>query len=296
MYEGYRALELIIGPFKESEGKTIRSGSISILSTGSKDTFKIHAKITKKITNYSTISTISVWNLSKDTINRLRTPGLSVRLMSGYENGNMETLYVGGIVGVTVERRNNDIVTNLLCRMGSENLLNAQFSKTYSSGALLSNVIKDIASSIEGITIDPTMIRIGGTIGRSGWSFMGNAIEALNRLGYQFGFSWTIDNGVFVSYPDGQGKETGIVLDENSGLKKVSPQLFGIFQFQKGIDVESVYIQGVGPFKTYTINSRVNPELNGDYLAHTIEYDLCPKTNSWDMDISFFAFYGSDFS
>lgn len=289
MQEGYRALELIIGPFATWEGQKTEAGAISILSTGSADTFKIRANINKSINSVTTLSTISIYNLKQDTINRLSTQGLRVKLLAGYENGNMEVLYVGAIKAVTSEKVSTDMITQLWC-IPSANNIKTQYSKTYSAGTKISSVIRDIASTIPGIIIDPTMIDVPGTIGKAGWSYMGDANSALNRLAFQFGFSWTIDGEVFYAFPDGKGRNTGIVLDETTGLKKVSPQLFGLFSFQKGLDVESMYVQGIHPFNKYEINSKIVPTARGQYLVHTVQYDLCPKTDQWTMSISFLDF------
>ena len=293
-YDTYRALELIIGPFKD--GQTGASnGSINILSTGSVDTFKVHARITKHLSSAANLSTIAVWNLSKDTINRISSePNLRVKLLVGYEKGNFETLYTGGIVSVVNDKVGENLITKITCRTLLANMLTSQYSKTYNAGTQISTIIKETASTIQGVIIDPTMIKIKGTIGPQGWSFVGSAKEALDKLAYQYGFSWNINNDVLVAYKDGTGKETGIVLDETAGLQKVSPQLFGLVQIQKGLDVESLYIPGIQPFHVYTVKSRVNQKSNGKFLLHTVEYDLCPKTDAWTMNMSFTTLYGGE--
>lgn len=291
MYEGYRVLELVIGPFKE--GKDNRGKHImSLLSTGSNDTFKIHARITKHLTSAANLSTIEIWNLSKDTINKLSTePGLYVKLLVGYEKGKRETLYTGGIVRVVNDKVGENLITRIICRTMSASLLSSQYSKTYNSGTQVSTIIKEIASEIEGVVIDPTMIKIKGTIGPQGWSFVGSCKDALDRLAKEYGFSWAIDNDILVAYEDGSGKETGVVLDEAAGLVKVSPQLFGLYQIQKGLDVESMYLPGIRPFNVYTVKTKVNPNLSEKFLLHTVEYDLCPKTDAWSMNMSFTTLY-----
>ena len=112
----------------------------------------------------------------------------------------------------------------------------------------------------------------------------------MKKLGNQYGFSWNINNGVFVAIMDGHPKRTGILLNGKSGLRKVSPRLSGIMQVQQGVDIYSDYRQNVDTGQLIRVESSVDAKLNGNYEVHTIEYDLSPKDNEWSMSISTFRF------
>ena len=300
MYEGYRQIELLIGPFVEGEltnpdGTPKKGGSaLSILSNGSVNTMRVQASISKSIFWVSNTANIIVWNLKKDTINRLRKPGLNVQVLAGFENGNMEVVFSGGIGYVKSERQGPDIITTIMCKTGGMDMLKSSVSISYAGGTPVKQIVTDLVQQIPGVTVDPEKINIKGQIGYAGWSFVGSASDALEKLQFQYGFTCNIDDGMFVVNMDDEAPSLSIVLDEKSGLKRVSPQLYGLFFFQTGWDIESEYVQGVRPGTSITVRSLFEREVKGG--VHTMTYNLCPKTNQWDMSISMLNFFGSDYS
>jgi len=300
MYEGYRQIELLIGPFEEGELRNpdgtpkARGSALSILSNGSLNTMRVQASISKSIFPMSNTANIIIWNLAADTINRLRKPGMNVQILAGYENGNMEVVFSGGIGYVKAERQGPDIVTTLICRTGGMSMLKSAVSISYSGDTSVQTIVTELAQKIPGVTVDPTKIKIKGKIGYAGFSYVGGIEEALNKLAYQYGFTWNVDDGIFVTNMDGEAPRLSAVLDEKSGLRRVSPQLYGLFQIQTGWDIESEYVQGVRPGTSIKVKSLYEREINGG--VHSVNYNLCPKTSQWDMNISILTFFGSDFS
>lgn len=293
MYEGYRQIELLIGPFVEGELKQ-GGNALSIISNGSLDTMRVQASINKSIFPMSNTANIIIWNLKKDTINRLRKPGMNVQVLAGYEHGNMEVVFSGGIGYVKTERQGADFVTTLICRTGGMNMAKSACSVSYTGDTAVQTIVTELAQKIPGITVDPNKIKINGKIGYAGWSYAGSTEDALNKLAYQYGFTWDIDDGIFVTNMDGKAPRQSAVLDEKSGLRRVSPQLYGLFQIQTGWDIESEYAQGVRPGTSITVRSLFEREIRGG--VHSMTYNLCPKSNQWDMNISILSFFGSDFS
>lgn len=301
MYEGYRQIEILIGPFNEGElmdkdGNPKKSGSaLSILSNGSADTMRVQASISKSIMPMSNTANILIWNLSLDTINRLRKPGMSVQVLAGYETGNMEVVFTGGVGYVKAERQGADVITTLICRTGGHSMLQSAVSISYTANTPVQKIVTDLANKIPGVTVDPTKIKINGTIGYAGWSYVGGTEEALNKLAFQYGFTWTIDDGIFVTNKDGEASRISVTLDEKSGLRRVSPQLYGLFLIQTGWDIECEYVQGVRPGTSIKVRSLFNKdEIRGG--VHSMTYNLCPKTDQWEMGITILSFFGSDFS
>jgi hypothetical protein len=162
------------------------------------------------------------------------------------------------------------------------------FSKTYEKGVPVAQIVTEMAKSIPGIVVDPTKINVSGTIGYKGFSYAGSTKNGLQKLADQYGFSWSINNGTFVAMDDMSGRQTSILLNANSGLKEVSPRMFGINQVQEGVDISSIYVQGVDAGQIIRVVSSVSPEMTGSYTCHTIDYDLSPKENQWDMTINSF--------
>lgn len=289
--EGYRELELYIGPLQEWKGNAGLTRAVKIVSNGNNNTLKVRANITKQVVSIMNYSTIQIWNLSRETMNAIRKGGVSVNLYAGYEGMEKELLYSGGVQRVKTERQGTDFVTSLMCLTGGSNLARAITSKTYTQGVPLGDIVRELALSIPGIEVDT--ISVQGNVGNAGWSFIGSTKDALDKLAYQFGFSWNIQDGKFVAVQDGTTFGRGVLLNSSNGLRMISPRLTGPLLIQEGVDIQATYQPGVGPGKSVQIKSETNPELNGTYACHTVDYDLCPKEESWDMSITSFFTFGA---
>jgi hypothetical protein len=294
MGEGYREIELFIGPLREFEaGDGKKASSIHIVSNGNMDTLKVHVSCQKMVVSVTSQCTITIWNLRMETINAIRTAGASVRVYVGFEGQEKNLLYTGSIVSVVTDRQGPDFVTRIICLAGGSSMIRSITSKSYSSGVDLKAAVMELAKQLPGITPDPANVNIRGTIGYSGWSFMGSTKDALDKLAYQFGFSWHIDNGTFIATQDGTYSGDTILLNSANGLRKVSPRLTGPLQIQEGVDIQSQFVPNVGPNVLVRVVSELNPHLNGSYWCHSVGYDLCPKDDAWDMNITSFFTFGA---
>ena len=282
-------LEIQIGPFQEWEGKQGKV-ELKIVSNGDIGTMKVKVHIEKVVAGVPNLGRISIWNLKRSTIDALNEGGKQIRVYAGTRNATKELLYTGSLQGVITQRAGTDYVTTLICRTAESNLARSIVTKTWTEGVPLDTVVREIVSTIPNVIYDPNNKEIKGQIGYKGFSFMGSANDALNKLGNQFGFSWNIDNGVFSAIMDGHPRDAGIRLDSKSGLRNVSPRLSGIKQIQTGVDIFCIYRQSIKPNQLIRVESDVNPKYSGNYDVHAVEYDLCPKDDNWDMRISTFVY------
>lgn len=285
-----RELVFEIGPFREWESKKNNRIGVRIVSNGNLNTLKASIHCQKNITATPNNAEIRIWNLKQETRQQFKKTGLYIKAYAGYEGGSHELLFSGSIEGTIVKRSGADIITTLICRTGESNLVRSLFSKTYEKGVPVSQVVTEMAQTIPGIVVDPTKINVSGTIGYKGFSYAGCTRNGLQKLADQYGFSWSIDNGTFVAINDLSGRKTTILLNRDSGLKEVSPRMFGLNQIQAGVYISSIYVQGIDAGHIIRVESSVNPEYNRrhDIVCHTIDYDLCPKENQWDMTINSF--------
>ena len=283
-----RELVVEIGPFQEWEDKKDSQVGVRIVSNGNLNTLKMTLHCQKNILATPNNAEIRIWNLKQSTRQSFKQTGLYVRAYAGFEGGEHELLFTGSLEATKVQRVDSDIVTTLVCMTGESNLARSTFNKTYEQGVPVSQVVTEMANAIPGIVVDPTNINVEGTIGNNGFSYAGSTRNGLQKLADQYGFSWSINNGTFVAIKDMTGRKTSVVLNRNSGLKEVSPRMFGINQIQEGVDISSIYMQGIDPCHVIRVESMVSPELTGEYVCHTIDYDLSPKENQWDMTINSF--------
>lgn len=284
-----RELVFEIGPFAEWESKKDGQVGIRITSNGNLDTLKATLRCQKNILAVPNNAEIMIWNLKTETRQALKKTGLYIKAYAGYQGGSHELLFSGSIEATKTKRVGADIVTTLVCMTGSASLVRSTFSKTYEKGVPVKQIVTEMAEQIPGIVVDPTKINVSGTIGYKGFSYMGSTKFGLQKLADQYGFSWSINNGTFVAMDDLSYRQTTILLNRDSGLKEVSPRMFGINQVQEGADISCVYTQGIEAGSVVRVVSGVSPEMTGYYTCHTIEYDLSPKENQWDMTINSFV-------
>lgn len=283
-----RELIFEIGPFSEWETKKDSKVGVKIVSNGNINTLKASIYCQKNITATPNNAEIRIWNLKQSTRQAFKKTGLYIKAYAGYEGGSHELLFSGSIEATKTRRVGADIVTTLVCLTGGSSLIRSLFSKTYEKGVPVSQIVTEMAQSIPGIVVDPTKITVSGTIGEGGFSYAGSTRNGLQKLADQYGFSWNINNGTFVAIDDLSGRPTNILLNRNSGLKEVSPRMFGLNQIQEGVDISCIYTQGIDAGHIIRVESVVSPELTGNYTCHTIDYDLSPKDNQWDMTINSF--------
>lgn len=287
-----RELLVEIGPFKETQnspGVEGQGNGIRLISNGDIDTLKIQAHIEKTIAGAGNTAHVYIWNLNKETREALTTPGLSFNIFTKEDDGDYTLAFFGGLTGVYTERMGADLRTRLIGFSAMSNLYILPANGSYAKGIEIKQVVKELAQKIPGITIDDTKIKVDGVVGEKGITTSGSIPEALTNLGKQFGFSWSIQDGIFIARKDGTGEKTPILLNSESGLIKVSPRFSGITQVQVGVDISSKYVEGIQPGQIVRVESNVVSEnFNRNYLVHTLDCDLCPKTSDWNMHISFF--------
>lgn len=287
-----RELLVEIGPFKETENVPGVAGStygMKFLSNGDVNTLKIQAHIEKTYAGAGNTAQVYIWNLSRETREALTTPGLSFNIYTRTDYGEYTLAFFGGLTGVYTERMGSDLRTRLIGFSAMSNLYELPANISYEKGIEIKQIVTELAQKIPGITVDPTKITIEGVTGDQGFQHFGSVPETLDSLGKQFGFSWSIQDGVFYAIKDGTGEKTAILLNSESGLIKVSPRFSGIMQIQVGVDINSKYVEGIRPGQIVRVESSVLPEnYNREYEVHTLDCDLCPKTNDWQMHISFF--------
>lgn len=286
MQTGFREIEVYIGPFLEWQGmKLNKNQAIKLVSNGNNNTLKISAHIEKSITPITDTATLTIYNLREETRRALKR-GLSVYIFAGYENQEKELVYHGGITNYVSDKMGPDIVTKILCYTAQASVIMAKSEVTYTDGVDVKDVVIELAQKFEGVTVDPINVNVKGKIGYSGFSFLGQTKDALNKLAKQYGFTWTINDDVFYAQTDGEYTPSNIILTVQNGLRKVSPRLTGPWANQEGVDISAMYQPNVAPWKNIRVVSELNPNLSDKYVCHNLQYDLSPKDNMWDMSLT----------
>jgi hypothetical protein len=284
-----RKAELLIWPSDES----VQAGddtALKIVSDGTREHLRMGFTVNKSIIGTPNSSQVLLYNLKKETRDFLRKPLLRCSLRVGWENYGLFEIFNGGLVTATHQRQGADIITRIIMLTGITGSALGVTSKTFGAGTKLSDILKTLVSDLSGVQYDPNRVKIiDGEIKHQGISFAGSTRDFLDKLAMQYGFSWSIQDGVFQAIQDGQSFGRNLLISTQAKtLFNVTPILNGPLQVQTGVCISAFLIPNLLPGDTVTVESEVNPQLNGIYMAHTITY--CGDTfgNDWNMSIQAF--------
>lgn len=282
-----RRIEVLIGPLEEWRG--LAAGTVlEIVSDGGMDSLAVSCSISKTIMGSPSPSTVTFKNLAADTRAAIRDGLTKITVRAGWENTDMHTAFQGSIMSVESSRSGADIITIVQAQPGYGALTRGITSQTFGKGMSVENAVLSLASNLPGVNVDPARIQgIAGTIGNKGWSFAGSTQNALTELADEYGFSWSIQDGVFQAVGDAIGLSGPLLTlnGENGGLVSVSPVQNGNEQNQGGVKVSALYVPGVLPGGMMRVNSSISPQFNGEYRISSASYSLDAKSDAWTMEL-----------
>ncbi|MPW31994.1 hypothetical protein F9L16_23900 [Agarivorans sp. B2Z047] len=276
-----RKIQVFIGPFEDLLGKG-RAGAKVVETTGKTNEIRIRFSIKKTITGAPNDCAVVFTNLSPETRHALRQKSLSIELWGGYEDEEIRLIAKGGVLYVTHERKDAEIDTTVIFRDGWGALLNADYSRSYSSAEPLSVVVSDIAKSIEGV--ETGRINLAGSLSSKGRTLAGNPRDLLNRLADQYGFSWSIQDGVFQAIDD--DKSRGLVYRVDNILLNANPILNGPEQIKTGIEMSTILDPRIIPGDVVEVNPTVDEDLSGQYKVFDMVITGDSHGSAWNTTLT----------
>ena len=283
-----RIARVDVGPLEEWRGGGNSNLAVSFLGDGSQNSFRIKFNIVKHVVSTGTPSTITIFNLSDGLRKALQKRNIQVSLSVGWANTDLVLLFTGSLLA-SISRGGPDIQTDLICMAGHGGLSRTVVSETYAGGMSVKSIVHDLAKKIPGVTIDPKNIDIPEVkrMGGQGFSFVGTVNESLDKLSRVYGFSWHIDNKVFYAISDKTPFGTGIPLIsyKNGFLLKVEPILTSPFQIRSGVVINSLLNPAIKPGGRVQVESKLAPELNNIYTAHSVNYAGDTGGSQWECRI-----------
>ena len=284
-----RNARLLIGPLREDEGGGPEDQALEIYSTGDRDGLRVKFNVKKTMLGPPNLSTIEIYNLSRDRAETINKTMSRVRLDIGWNNVDLALLTQGSIKSSVTERRGADLVTTLTLLDGWGGQVTGFTNRSYGKNRPVSEVVRNIAGNLPGVSIGD--IDVDGTIGNSGYVVSDRSADALDRLAGQYGFSWSIQNGVFQAVSDQRALSRTVELSTRArNLIKATPVLNGPFQIQTAVEIEAIINPVVTPGHQIVLNSDINPKLNGAYKVHEVDFDGDTFDNSWNMRIRSLTF------
>ena len=284
-----RQVEVVIGPLAEHEGRGDTTQAFRIFSSGRTNDLRVQFAVSRTFGGAPNQSDLVITNLSEESRSRLAGGLTRVQVSAGYQEGDgagLRKVMSGAITSVQPVDNPPDIETLIVALDGFGGMSRGVFRKSFGPGVSIETVVKDIASSMPGVTIGGQALNITGTLGSSGRTFAGRAAEILDDLAAQWGFSWSVQSGVFQAVDDIEPLSTMHLLSYRDGsLLSVKPILSGPMQIQTGIEVSGVLNPTINPGEQIRVESKISSSLNGVYTVH--DHDLSGDTHGEEWKSSY---------
>ncbi len=281
-----RQVELIIGPLAEFEGRGNTNEAFRIFSSGRTSDLRVQFTARRTIGGAPNQTDLVITNLSEDSRARFLNRLTRVEISAGYQQGEgagLRKVASGAITSTQPVDNPPDIETLITALDGFGGMSRGVFRKSFGPGVAVADVVRDIASSMPGVTIGSETLNIEGKLGASGRTFAGRAAEILDNLAAQWGFSWSVQSGVFQAVDDTTPLAKVHTLSYRDGsLRSVKPLLSGPMQIQTGVEIVGALNPRINPGEQIRVESKINPSLDGVYTVH--EHDLAGDTHgeTWE--------------
>jgi hypothetical protein len=186
---------------------------------------KIKFEIKKSILSNTNSCRVDIYNLSQTTRNKITSdPSSLVRVSAGYaENGGLLNIGQGNVSNIIHTIKNPDIITTIYSKDGFNSVTNNNISLSFIGKTQLSLVMNAIIDKLK-LPVGFTDYNRAGEF-KNGYSYVGSIPDALDQLGSQFKFKWSIQNGQLQILNDqGSTNVQNIFLSNRTGLVE-SPEL-----------------------------------------------------------------------
>jgi hypothetical protein len=263
-----RRCEVEIGPLADWQGGGGGDG-VRIVADGTNERLRVAFNSVKTLTGDPNKCELSIYNLGVGLRQAMRGELLRVMVLAGFEGADPSLVAYGALQESVSTRMGADIVTKLVVLDGYGGMVRGVYSRSWSGGSLVSRVVEDVAKTMPGVTVG--RVTLPGTLAQKGASLVGSATSQLNRLADQFGFSWSVQDGVFQAVPDSTTSGSVHVFDADVNLLGAAPKLDGT---SSGVEIIGRFAPGVKPGDIVRVRSRVAPDLSGDYKASSVALDF----------------------
>ncbi len=285
--------EVLVGPLSEQEGGGPRNQALKIIGNGADTSLRVQFNVQKTLAGAPNKINIQITGLKEETRRRIQRGLTNVSLSVGYERGelaDMRELAKGGVLTCLPFGTMPDIITDINALDGFAGRAQGVYRKSFSGPVPVRDVVLDVARAMPGVIVSESTITVEGTLGPKGGTFAGGAADILDELGDQWGFSWSVQNGVFQALDDDRPLSRIILASWRDGsLLDVKPTLTGPEQMQTSIEARIRLNASIDPGVQVKIESKVNSALNGVYPVHTVEAAGDTHGDLWETKIQSFV-------
>ena len=276
---------------------TVNIGGKEFAGTGSTYDYKIGFNIQKHIVGTPNTAQVTIHNLSSSTIDRLQEKYLPVEIAVGHLDGEIVRVFSGELLQAIPERQGPDLVTTVSALDGGQAITFAKKIKTYDQ-VPISTIVEDLAAEVVALIPGGAIgvISVNGETGFKGYAVSASAQAELDRLAAQFGFSWSVQDGVFQAIDDNDFISQVWEVSKRTGLSHARKMLSGSFQVNIGVEIQSFLNPRVLPGRLIRLvhypDSSFTSDMSGDYKVHNIEFAGDTHEDTWEMSLQCFTVGG----
>lgn len=251
---------------------------IGNIESASQEALHISFSIEKSNAESPNDANVQIWNLSPANLNILEEKDCVVELKAGYGN-NMALLLVGNVFSVITTMDGADRMTELQVVDGLAELRDAALSISINGQVNCKEVYEKIADAM-GVSIVFANDLSYNTL-PNGFSYVGNARNALQKLAGCCGHEWTIQNQVLqVTWPGRAVSAKGYLLDSDSGLVGI-PKRISIGSGEEEMTGWEVEYFLNGAIEVNDIVQLHSSVADGYFLVHKVTMDGDNMEGDW---------------
>lgn len=182
------------------------------------DSLRISFEIEKTEKSENNTGKIKIYNLSKDTHNKISVAGLHCIVRAGYNDENIRSILFGDIVKGVRKKDGTEYISELEVKDGRDAVMNGHVSVSYGKGTearlIAQDMLNVMALPYKGIENIPADAVYSGA-----FSEIGLASDILKKILNRFNLYYTIQNEmVYIMTEDKEVESTGLLLSPETGL------------------------------------------------------------------------------
>jgi hypothetical protein len=246
------------------------------------ENLKIKFEIKKSLETKNNYSKIDIYNLSQKDRNAISSEQYALfKMKCGYsEDQGLINIAQGNVSDVIHSTSVPDIVTTIYSKDGFSAIKNNYIQLSFSENTSIQTIADKI---IQKMNLPVRFSNLKNQTIKNGYSFIGTVSEALNDLGNQYDFDWSIQNGeIQILTKNSSTNFQAFLLSPETGLIENPTRTIKNKYFEK---------KGKGE---YSVTSLLNPQLEvgdlvsvdsnalkGNFLIKEITHTGDTRGNEW---------------
>lgn len=215
----------------------------------------------------------AIYNISRDTSQKLRKSFTDIIFSAGYEN-NQGLIFSGNIKSFEQKREGSNIVLKINAGDGDKGYNYTVINKTLAAGATPDQIVSTAASAME-IPIGYKSELRADALPR-GKVMYGQPKNVLREQCKNQGCTWSIQDGQILMLKRTEVKKgTAILLSKDTGLINIPEQN------EDGLKAQCLLNPQLNIGSVVEIKSEFNPDLNGQYRLISIDHKGDTHSNEW---------------